>query len=97
MRQTLEYDKGRCCRSRRADLEDLNATRAGMDESLVSLLPEGLSNVGAAQGRARLGTLMTLRWLAVAGQTLAVLFVNGLVTLTPDSFCHCVTGGKSNQ
>lgn len=56
-------------------LEDLNASRANMDEALVSLLPEGLSNVGAAQGRTRLATLMTLRWLAVAGQTFAVLGV----------------------
>ncbi|MEL6857284.1 MAG: ActS/PrrB/RegB family redox-sensitive histidine kinase [Pseudomonadota bacterium] len=56
-------------------LEDLNTTRGNMDEALVSLLPEGLSHVGAAQGRTRLATLMTLRWLAVAGQSLAVLFV----------------------
>ena len=96
MRQTVEYDKGRCCRSRRAELEDLNATRAGMDESLVSLLPEGLSNVGAAQGRARLGTLMTLRWLAVAGQTLAVLFVNVILGFTlPLGLCLAVIAASA--
>ena len=96
MRQTVEYDKGRCCRSRRAELEELNATRAGMDESLVSLLPEGLSNVGAAQGRARLGTLMTLRWLAVAGQTLAVLFVNVILGFTlPLGLCLAVIAASA--
>ena len=47
MRTISEYDKGPCCRSRRAELEDLNDSRAGMDEGLISLLPEGLSNVGA--------------------------------------------------
>lgn len=56
-------------------MDDMTTARASMDEALVSLLPEGLSTVGAARGRTRLGTLMTLRWLAVAGQTLAVLFV----------------------
>ena len=72
-------------------MDDLNASRAGMDESLVSLLPEGLSNVGATQGRTRLGTLMTLRWLAVVGQTLAVLFVNfGLNFSLPLGLCLAV-------
>ena len=82
MRIFVDYDKGPCRRTFRSakidkghPLEDLNTTRANMDEALVSLLPEGLSHVGAAQGRTRLATLMTLRWLAVAGQTLAVLFV----------------------
>lgn len=59
-----------------AGLEDFKNTRLGMDESLFSLLPEGLSTVQSARGRTRLGTLMTLRWLAVAGQTLAILVVN---------------------
>ena len=67
-----------------------------MDESLVSLLPEGLSNVGAAQGRARLGTLMTLRWLAVAGQTLAVLFVNVILGFTlPLGLCLAVIAASA--
>lgn len=57
-------------------MEDLPHTRDGIDEALFSLLPEGLSTVGSARGRTRLGTLMTLRWLAVSGQTIAVLFVN---------------------
>ena len=62
--------RGRVAALEGPDLEDLNASRASMDEALVSLLPEGLSNVGAAQGRTRLATLMTLRWLAVAEQPL---------------------------
>lgn len=48
--------------------EDVNAP-------FVSVLPEGLSGVRSARGRTRLATVMTLRWLAVAGQTAAVLFV----------------------
>lgn len=77
-------------------MEDLNATRAGMDEALVSLLPEGLSNVGAAQGRTRLGTLMTLRWLAVAGQSFAVLFVYfGLGFSLPLGMCLAVIAASA--
>lgn len=56
-------------------MEDSRSPRDGADEALYSLLPEGLSTAGAARGRTRLGTLMTLRWMAVAGQTVAVLFV----------------------
>ena len=57
-------------------------------EPLISLLPEGLSTISAARGRARLATLMTLRWLAIAGQTLAVLVVHfGLEFKLPLSLC----------
>ena len=77
-------------------MEDLNDTRAGMDEALVSLLPEGLSNVGAARGRTRLATLMTLRWLAVAGQTFAVLFVYfGLGFELPLAMCLAVIAASA--
>ncbi len=77
-------------------MEDLNDARAGMDEALVSLLPEGLSTVGAAQGRTRLGTLMTLRWLAVAGQFLAVLFVYfGLGFSLPLGMCLAVIAASA--
>lgn len=77
-------------------MEDLNATRMGMDESLVSLLPEGLSTVGAAQGRTRLGTLTTLRWLAVLGQSLAVLFVYfGLGFSLPLGLCLAVIAASA--
>lgn len=93
---SADYDKGPCRRSRRVGLEDLNASRAGMDEALVSLLPEGLSTVGAARGHTRLATLMTLRWLAVAGQTLAVLFVYyGLGFSLPLGLCLAVIAASA--
>lgn len=77
-------------------MEDLNDSRAGADEGLISLLPEGLSNVGAARGRTRLGTLMTLRWLAVAGQTFAVLFVYfGLEFELPLAMCLAVIAASA--
>ena len=56
-------------------MDDFRSTRLGFDEALYSLLPEGLEGVGAARGRTRLRTLVTLRWIAVVGQTLAVVFV----------------------
>lgn len=37
---------------------------------------ETLRSVGSAFGRTRLRTLVTLRWMAIAGQVAAVLFVN---------------------
>ncbi len=77
-------------------MEDLKATHAGMDEALVSLLPEGLSTIGAARGRTRLGTLMTLRWLAVAGQTFAVMFVYlGLGFSLPLGLCLAVIAASA--
>lgn len=70
------WHKAAQCRIKEPQVEDLKTTRASKEESLYSLLPEGLSTVGAAYGRTRLATLMTLRWFAVAGQTLAILVVN---------------------
>ncbi|HOY76773.1 MAG TPA: ActS/PrrB/RegB family redox-sensitive histidine kinase [Hyphomonadaceae bacterium] len=40
---------------------------------------ETLRSVGSAFGRTRLRTLVTLRWMAIAGQVAAVLFVNFLL------------------
>ncbi|MEL7039895.1 MAG: ActS/PrrB/RegB family redox-sensitive histidine kinase [Pseudomonadota bacterium] len=77
-------------------MTDVTAKRTGLDEALVSLLPEGLSNVRAVQGRTRLATLMTLRWLAVAGQTMAVLFVYfGLGFNLPLSLCLAVIAASA--
>ena len=77
-------------------MQDIRAPRDGMDEALFSLLPEGLSTVGAARGRTRLGTLMTLRWLAVAGQTIAVLFVYfGLGFELPLGVCLAVIAASA--
>ena len=46
-----------------------------LDEAMFSLRPEGLGGVGSALGRTRLRTLMGLRWLAVGGQTVAIILV----------------------
>ena len=46
-----------------------------LDEALFALPEEGLGNVGSALGRTRLRTFITLRWFAVAGQTVAILLV----------------------
>lgn len=61
-------------------MEDLaRDSRAGLDEALFSLAPEGLGGVGSALGRTRLRTFITLRWIAVAGQTAALLIVHFLL------------------
>ncbi|MEM9669512.1 MAG: ActS/PrrB/RegB family redox-sensitive histidine kinase [Pseudomonadota bacterium] len=46
-----------------------------LDEALFALPEEGLKSVGSALGRTRLRTFISLRWIAVAGQTSAILFV----------------------
>src|SRR5689334_5469473 len=43
---------------------------------------ETLRNVGSAVGRTRLRTRVSLRWLAITGQGLAVLFVNYVLGFT---------------
>ena len=64
-------------------MDDAHASREGIEQALYSLLPTGLAGVDAARGRARLRTLMTLRWLAVGGQTVASSSISGWV-----SMCH---------
>lgn len=49
--------------------------RFGFDDAIFTLAPEGLGSAQSALGRTRLRTFIALRWLAVAGQTGAVLFV----------------------
>ena len=69
-------------------MEETHASREGIEQALYSLLPTGLAGVDAARGRARLRTLVTLRWLAVAGQTFAVVFVQfGLGFDLPLALC----------
>lgn len=46
-----------------------------LDQPLFMLPEEGLGSVQSALGRTRLRTFITLRWLAVAGQTAAIAFV----------------------
>ncbi|MEL6322641.1 MAG: ActS/PrrB/RegB family redox-sensitive histidine kinase, partial [Pseudomonadota bacterium] len=48
-------------------------------EALFTLPSEGLGSVRSALGRTRLRTFIGLRWLAVAGQTIAVLSVEFLL------------------
>lgn len=50
-------------------------SRLGFEDAIFTLAPEGLGSAQSALGRTRLRTFITLRWLAVAGQTAAVLLV----------------------
>lgn len=52
------------------------ATEDKSDAPFLNLVPEGLAGVGSVFGRTRLRTMVALRWMAVAGQTAAVLFVH---------------------
>lgn len=47
----------------------------GLNQALFALDPEGLGNAPSALGRTRLRTFIALRWMAVIGQSGAVLFV----------------------
>lgn len=77
-------------------LADINTVATNKGEPLWSLLPEGLSTVNAARGRTRLATIMTLRWMAVAGQSLAVLFVYfGLGFNLPLGLCLTVIAASA--
>jgi two-component system sensor histidine kinase RegB len=77
-------------------MEETHASREGIEQALYSLLPTGLAGVDAARGRARLRTLVTLRWLAVAGQTSAVLFVQfGLGFDLPLGLCLTVIAASA--
>ncbi|MEO0882035.1 MAG: ActS/PrrB/RegB family redox-sensitive histidine kinase [Pseudomonadota bacterium] len=62
-----------------------------LDEALFALPEEGLKSVGSALGRTRLRTFISLRWIAVAGQTTAVLAVYFLLDFQlPLAFCLAV-------
>ena len=57
---------------------------------------ETLKSVGSAFGRTRLRTLVSLRWMAIAGQALAVLFVNyGLGFELPLAACLAAIGASA--
>jgi len=57
---------------------------------------EALRSVGAAFGRTRLRTLISLRWMAIAGQAGAVLFVNyGLGFDLPLAACLAAVGASA--
>lgn len=71
-------------------------TRRGLDETLFALAPERLTTVPSALGRTRLRTFITLRWLAVAGQTAAVLFVAfGLGFQLPLALCLAIIAASA--
>ena len=55
--------------------ETSRETRIDLDDAIFALPSEGLGSAQSALGRTRLRTFIALRWLAVAGQTFAVLFV----------------------
>jgi two-component system sensor histidine kinase RegB len=57
---------------------------------------EALRSVGAAFGRTRLRTLVSLRWMAIAGQAAAVLFVQyGLGFDLPLAACLAAVGASA--
>ncbi len=57
---------------------------------------EALRSVGAAFGRTRLRTLVSLRWMAIAGQALAVLFVNYMLGFElPLAACLAAVGASA--
>lgn len=64
--------------------------------SLEPARAEALRSVGAAFGRTRLRTLVSLRWMAIAGQAGAVLFVNyGLGFELPLAACLAAVGASA--
>ncbi len=56
--------------------ETARDSRLGFEDAIFTLAPEGLGSAQSALGRTRLRTFITLRWLAVAGQTAAVFIVS---------------------
>lgn len=68
----------------------------GLNDTLFALAPEGLGSAQSALGRTRMRTFIALRWMAVAGQTAAVLFVYfGLGFSLPLSACLAVIAASA--
>lgn len=58
--------------------------------------PETLKSVGSAFGRTRLRTLVSLRWMAIAGQAAAVLFVSFVLGFhLPLTACFAAIGASA--
>jgi two-component system sensor histidine kinase RegB len=71
-------------------------SRLGFEDAIFTLAPEGLGTAQTALGRTRLRTFITLRWLAVAGQTCAVLIVYfGLGFELPLALCLAIIAGSA--
>ncbi|MFN4224948.1 MAG: ActS/PrrB/RegB family redox-sensitive histidine kinase [Hyphomonas sp.] len=70
--------------------------RLGFEDAIFTLAPEGLGSAQSALGRTRLRTFITLRWLAVAGQTAAVLLVYfGLGFQLPLALCLSIIAASA--
>ncbi|MBI1362321.1 MAG: ActS/PrrB/RegB family redox-sensitive histidine kinase [Alphaproteobacteria bacterium] len=60
------------------------------------LSPEALKSVGSAFGRTRLRTLVSLRWMAIVGQTLAIVLVEfALGFRLPLAACFAAIGASA--
>jgi two-component system, sensor histidine kinase RegB len=71
-------------------------SRAGFEDAIFTLAPEGLGTAQSALGRTRLRTFITLRWLAIAGQTTAVLLVYfGLGFELPLALCLAIIAASA--
>lgn len=76
--------------------DSLRDSRMLLEDPLFTLAPEGLGSAQTALGRTRLRTFITLRWMAVAGQTLAVLFVKfGLGFSVPLALCFSIIAASA--
>ena len=73
--------------------EDMTAVAHAPPAEPGSIEPEALESVGSAFGRMRLRTLVTIRWMAILGQTAAVVLVRfGLDFDLPLALCLGVIG-----
>lgn len=71
-------------------------SRTGFEDAIFTLAPEGLGSAQSALGRTRLRTFITLRWLAVGGQTIAVLLVYfGLGFQLPLAVCLAIIAASA--
>lgn len=71
-------------------------SRTGFEDAIFTLAPEGLGSAQSALGRTRLRTFITLRWLAVAGQTGAVFLVYfGLGFHMPLALCLAIIAASA--
>jgi two-component system, sensor histidine kinase RegB len=76
--------------------DSVRAPRQGFEEALFTLPSEGLGPPTSALGRTRLRTFIVLRWLAVAGQTAAVVFVTfGLGFNVPLGLCLAIIAASA--
>jgi two-component system sensor histidine kinase RegB len=81
----------------KAAMEDVTRdSKNGLDPSLFALAPEDLGSVQSALGRTRLRSFITLRWLAVAGQTIGVLFVAYILNFqVPLALCLAIIASSA--